>query len=308
MKRVITAVVLIPLVLWMVFQGPLWLFIAIVTMFMLLTQYEYFQLLKSYGLEPWPITSAVVTVAGFFISLYGFITLQSSNIDLYKDIAVISPIPFLLVSFSSLPVFLIMAMRSDDLSKALQSGALSWLALPYIALPYLCLISLKMLSHSMGAFWITYILLVVWGGDIFAMYTGKLIGRNKLAPRISPGKTWEGTIGSVIGSLLFGGAWFLYAPEKIALLKDVIRHNSHFMGKELWVICLVLTVLTNCAAQFGDLVESMIKRGAGVKDSGSMLPGHGGMLDRVDAMLYAAPVAWVYVLLVLGSELLNRSV
>jgi len=127
---------------------------------------------------------------------------------------------------------------------------------------------------------------------------GRSIGRHLMAPRISPKKTWEGAIASMIASLAVGMVLFYYAtPLCTALLEWglIQRRDGIFtLEQPALVPVLVLTAALNVAAQLGDLVESLIKRGAGVKDSGTILPGHGGMLDRIDALLFAAPVLWFY--------------
>jgi phosphatidate cytidylyltransferase len=149
-----------------------------------------------------------------------------------------------------------------------------------------------------GAFLILYLLLVVWSGDIFAYFVGKAIGRHLMAPRISPKKTWEGAIASLIASMAIGGSLFYYSSQVSTtfLQWGLIQRRDGMFGleKPALVPILVLTAVLNIAAQLGDLVESLIKRGAGVKDSGAILPGHGGMLDRIDALLFAAPVLWVW--------------
>jgi phosphatidate cytidylyltransferase len=119
-----------------------------------------------------------------------------------------------------------------------------------------------------------------------------------MAPRISPKKTWEGAVASVIASVAVGWLLFHYAlPLSSALLRaGLIERRDGLFGLEHPAMApvIVLTIVLNVAAQLGDLVESLIKRGAGVKDSGALLPGHGGMLDRIDALLFAAPVLWYY--------------
>ena len=129
-------------------------------------------------------------------------------------------------------------------------------------------------------------MLSVWAGDTAALYIGKAFGRHKLAPRLSPGKTWEGSVGSIAGSALAAGALILIS-DSLSAHGNTLIHIS----EPMWQTFLLAAIL-NIAAQLGDLLESAIKRGAGVKDSGTMLPGHGGILDRIDALLLAAPVLW----------------
>jgi phosphatidate cytidylyltransferase len=119
-----------------------------------------------------------------------------------------------------------------------------------------------------------------------------------MAPRISPKKTWEGAAASLVASMAVGGAMFYYSSSLSTRLLSwgLIERRDGMFGLERpgMASALVLTAVLNIAAQLGDLVESLIKRGAGVKDSGTILPGHGGMLDRIDALLFAAPVLWVW--------------
>jgi phosphatidate cytidylyltransferase len=121
-------------------------------------------------------------------------------------------------------------------------------------------------------------LLVSWAGDTAALYVGRTLGRHKLAPRVSPSKTWEGTIGSVIGAVVAAG---IYAHYLIP-------------SEPLWKV-LAIAAAGNIAGQLGDLCESAFKRGAGMKDSGTTLPGHGGWLDRIDSSLFSIPVVYAVV-------------
>ena len=183
------------------------------------------------------------------------------------------------------------------MSEAYPAAAASAFAFAYIALPMGMLVQLR--QQWAGAFWILYLLLVVWAGDIFAYFVGRaLLGRHLMAPRISPKKTWEGAAASLAASLGLVVLLFDYSLQiSSSLLRlGLIERRDGLFGlekPEMWPIVL-LTVALNIAAQLGDLVESLIKRGAGVKDSGAILPGHGGMLDRIDALLFAAPVLWFY--------------
>ena len=118
--------------------------------------------------------------------------------------------------------------------------------------------------------------LVSWAGDTAAMYVGRAFGRHKLAPEVSPSKTWEGAVGSVAGGTL---AAMVYAHYSIA-------------SAPVGVVCARWPRAANIAGQVGDLCESAFKRGAGVKDSGTTLPGHGGWLDRIDSSLFSVPVTY----------------
>jgi phosphatidate cytidylyltransferase len=133
-------------------------------------------------------------------------------------------------------------------------------------------------------------MVTVWAGDIAALYVGKNLGRHKLS-HLSPNKTWEGSIASIAGSVLAGLA-VVWAGEVLSARGSTVLH----IMQPVWQSAILAAIL-NIAAQLGDLLESAIKRGAGVKDSGTMLPGHGGILDRIDALLLAAPVLWCALLL-----------
>jgi phosphatidate cytidylyltransferase len=187
-------------------------------------------------------------------------------------------------------------MRRDNLSTGYPAAAASSFAFAYIALPLAMLVQLR--QQWAGGFLILYLLLVVWSGDIFAYFVGKSIGRNLMAPRISPKKTWEGAAASLVASIAIGSSLLYYASEVSTrfLQWGLIQRRDGMFGLErpALVPILMLTAILNIAAQLGDLVESLIKRGANVKDSGAILPGHGGMLDRIDALLFAAPVLWIW--------------
>jgi phosphatidate cytidylyltransferase len=132
------------------------------------------------------------------------------------------------------------------------------------------------LLRAESAHWLAYGLVLNWVGDACAYYVGKSMGRHALAPNISPKKTWEGAVSSLAGSVIFGIVYLNRALPAVSLVEA----------------CL-LSVVVNIAGQAGDLAESALKRGAGVKDSSSLLPGHGGLLDRVDSSLFALPVVYL---------------
>jgi phosphatidate cytidylyltransferase len=134
------------------------------------------------------------------------------------------------------------------------------------------------------------------------MYVGKSMGRHKLSPRISPGKTVEGAVASLVFAVAVCTLFAHYLPEIASALgrarlvidpqESLLMDAPAYGRAPLWLAALIAAVI-NVAAQVGDLVESALKRGAGVKDSGTILPGHGGMLDRIDALLLALPVAFI---------------
>jgi len=157
----------------------------------------------------------------------------------------------------------------------------------YVGFTLIALPALREDPDGNGASLVTFLLCVVWAGDTAALYIGKAWGRHKLAPKLSPNKTWEGTVASVAGSLL--ATAILLGLADLLEERNLVWLSYHSGDKYYWFF---LAVLVNLAAQVGDLAESALKRSVDVKDSGSLLPGHGGVLDRIDALLLAAPVLW----------------
>jgi phosphatidate cytidylyltransferase len=290
LKRIATAVVLIPIVLALILRAPVWLLTLVAALVALLAIHEFLKLTESYGVEPmgWP----TYVFAGLF-----FLTLAISAKSEPPPVSTSQFLVALGFAAALAPfIFLTRAMREEDLRSGYPTAAASVVAFTYIALPLGMLVQLRQLAA--GAFFLLYLLLVVWAGDIFAYFVGKSIGRHRMSPRISPKKTWEGAAASLIASVAVGWLLFGHAePISRALLRwGLITRRDGMFGLEQPAMgpVVILTIVINLAAQLGDLVESLIKRGAGVKDSGAILPGHGGMLDRIDALLFAAPVLWYY--------------
>jgi phosphatidate cytidylyltransferase len=290
LKRIATALVLIPVVLLLVLRAPIPLVAVVTGAVALLTIQEFLKLTESYGVRPFRLPTYV-----FVGLLFVLLALNAGNekpllstaIFVYAMGFAAAIAPFL---------FLTIAMRREDLSSGYSSAAAAVFAFAYIALPMGMLVQLR--QQWAGAFYLFYLLLVVWAGDIFAYFIGKSIGRHLMAPRISPKKTWEGAAASLIASVAIGWLLFRYALSLSTTLLRVglIERRDGLFGLEQPAMApiIVLTIVLNVAAQLGDLVESLLKRGAGVKDSGAILPGHGGMLDRIDALLFAAPILWYY--------------
>ncbi|MGA2002423.1 MAG: phosphatidate cytidylyltransferase [Terriglobales bacterium] len=289
-KRIATAVVLIPLVLLLVLKAPSYILVVVSGAVALLAIAEFLKLTTHYGVQPLSqLTYAYVALFFAFViaATANGTPLMEAAAMLYGIVLAAALAPF---------IFLSVAMRRADLSTGYPAAAASAFAFAYIAIPMALLIEIR--RQPAGAIWVIYTLLAVWAGDIFAYFVGKALGRNRMSPRISPKKTWEGAIASILASVIIGTLWFQHASQVSSFFLSVglIDRRSGMFGHEqphLWPI-IVLSAIVNVAAQLGDLVESLIKRGAGVKDSGTILPGHGGMLDRIDAMLFAVPVVWAY--------------
>lgn len=176
-------------------------------------------------------------------------------------------------------IAIVVLWARTPVEQALPALGILCFGLPYLALPAVSLSGVK----SADPWLLVLLLAIVWIGDSTAYYGGSTLGRHKLAPRVSPNKTLEGAIAGLLGSLAACVAWSLWRLDRVD------------------TGLLVLAGLCAIAAQLGDLVESMMKRGANVKDSGTLLPGHGGALDRLDALLFAAPLFYAVILMV-GAE------
>ncbi len=290
LKRIATAVVLIPIVLALILRAPVLVLAVVAAVVALLTIREFLLLTESYGVQPMRLPTYLFT--GLFFLLLAFNPgnekpLLSTAIFVYCIGFAAAVAPFLALT---------VAMLRKQLPSGYPAAAAAVFAFTYIALPMGMLVQLR--QQWAGAFYLLYLLLVVWAGDIFAYFVGKSVGRHLMAPRISPKKTWEGAAASLVASVAVGWLLFSHAEQiSSALLRaGLITRPGGMYGLEIPAMgpIVLLTIVLNVAAQIGDLVESLIKRGAGVKDSGAMLPGHGGMLDRIDALLFAAPVLWFY--------------
>jgi len=298
LTRIATAVVLIPLVLLLVLKGPAWLLVIVSAAVAMLALAEFLKLTTHYAVQP--LTSLTHIYFALFFLFLIFVT--SNRVPLVESTSTIFGIA--LASALAPFIFLTAAMRrpsrgsepASGLSTGYPAAAASTFAFAYLAIPMALLVEIR--RQPAGAIWVIYTLLAVWAGDIFAYFVGKAIGRHLMSPEVSPKKTWEGAIASIVASVVIGTIWFQYSPQiSAALLRAglIDRRDGIFALEQPSLLpIIVLSAIVNLAAQFGDLVESLIKRGAGVKDSGSILPGHGGMLDRIDAMLFAVPVVWAF--------------
>ena len=303
MKRVATAAVLIPIVILALFKAPLWLFTLLVFGVAVLAAHEYFSIARAQGFRPF---AAVMYV--FFALSFGtlFELARFASFD-YVDgaggLALILMLGLLgglaLIALIAALTLLLGGLGRDPLSSALPDAAVTLMALPYIGFALGLLALLR--APSNGALYVLYLMLLVWCGDIAAYYVGRAIGKHKLAKRVSPGKSWEGAIASVLGAVVVSILLFHYLGtiarflNAVHLLPGQYDYTKTSSSAPLWLISL-FAICVNVSAQLGDLVESALKRGAGVKDSGTLLPGHGGVLDRIDALLFALPVGLIFYL------------
>jgi phosphatidate cytidylyltransferase len=309
-KRVLTAVILITVVILALFKAPLWLFTLLVFAVACLAAHEYFGIVKAQGFRPFTTTCyvslAISFMAIFVTSLWMFVP-PNDPVNSFTRIGAFALFVAGLPAVTLLGplVLLLLSLRREPLSQALPDTAVSYLMLPYVVFTLGLLPLLR--SARNGGLYLLYVMLLVWCGDIAAYYVGRAIGKHKLAPRVSPGKSWEGAIASVLGAVVVGVLMFQF----LGPIADGLR-NAHLLNTTriisphnpweptgnnapLWFVAF-FAVIVNIAAQLGDLVESALKRGAGVKDSGTLLPGHGGVLDRIDALLFALPVGVIFYL------------
>jgi phosphatidate cytidylyltransferase len=265
MKRILTALVLIPIVLVLVFLAPKVIFVAITAVVAALAAWEYLTLASHSGSRP-PRVLMLGSIGLLFAGNYEY---PDQTLAIFGFLALVL---LVYTTFRS-PVERVMADASGSI-----------FCLLYCGLTLMTLCTLR--EEANGPSLLIFLFCVVWSGDIAAMYIGRLWGRHKMAPTLSPNKTWEGAAASVVGSMLVAGGL-------LALANWLEQRNSFRLtfSEEVWY-WLVLALIVNVSAQVGDLAESALKRSVGVKDSGTLVPGHGGVLDRIDALLLAAPVLW----------------
>ena len=261
MKRELAAAIAIPIVFAVLFLAPPVAFKLLVAAIALAALWEFYRLAEKTGM---PVSKTVGMIFGA-ATLVGW-----SGLWQWRPVVALWGLLFLVFLSCLSQLF-----ARVELSLALGGASGTVFGVLSVALPATAICSLRTVSPRA----VLLLFLLVWGCDSIANYTGKTFGRRKLAPRVSPNKTWEGTIGGLVGGILIGaaaGTWWVF-PE---------------LGP---VRGALAGALATSAGQLGDLVESLWKRGAGVKDSGTFLPGHGGFYDRVDSLLFAAPVLVVLI-------------
>ncbi len=262
-RRIATALVLIPVVILLVLYGHPYLLAVFQVAMTLAAVWEYFRIADGVpGIHTFRVAGYAAAAAMAILSLS-----DSPALGIF--------IITLLLSL----VLMMVAMGGDHSGETyLASVAVTLFSVIYVAAPVTLLVWVRN-QYEGGAFLVLFTLLVLWASDSAGYLIGKSIGRHKSSPNISPNKTWEGTVGSFGAALLVGIAGGFWVQD--------------------WRL-IPLSAVLNVAGQLGDLAESAMKRGAGMKDSSHLVPGHGGVLDRIDSLLFAAPVLWYYWILQLG--------
>ena len=279
-KRVATAAILIPLVVVLVLYTPTCVVALALALVILLATFEFFALGDAIGHRAyrfWTASCAIVLVyvqwlaAATRTRALGPGVLVSTGAG--RFLRIVPSIPDVFFLFV-LGVALLTLWTRRPLVEALPAAGISSAALLLVAYP----LSFALRLHAVegyGPWLLLFALVIIWVGDTTAYFVGRAIGRHSLAPHLSPKKTWEGSVASLLGSLLVG----------VVFSRWVNIPLSDLLG---------MAAAGNVVGQIGDLLESAYKRSAGVKDSGVLLPGHGGILDRIDALILAIPVVWYY--------------
>jgi phosphatidate cytidylyltransferase len=283
-KRVATALVLIPVVVGLVLFASTAVVAVATAVVTVLALWEYFALGEAIGhraYRAWTVFCALFMIFCSWVETRPMVDFRPASSTLSWILSQVPailrwPITWFFVFVLGLAVITLWTKR--PLVEALPSVGISSSALLLVAFP----LAFAVLLHAerpFGPQYLFFALVITWAGDTTAYFVGRAMGKHPLAPHISPKKTWEGSVGSMVGSLIVAWAFSYWIRIPIGHL-------------------VAMAVIGNVAGQMGDLLESAYKRSAGVKDSGGLLPGHGGVLDRIDALILCIPVIWYYLVLV----------
>ena len=265
--RIITAVVLLVILLAVLFGGYYPAFVAVILAFLMAAVTESFQL---FGRE----RKQAALIAVFWVAAFAFAFLVRTD----------SPLKFWFAICSGIWLLRLVPGLATGLPP-IDGARNTMLGLLYTITILACFAAIVMF-FKVSATYLLSVMALVWIADIFAYFSGKAFGKRKLAPTISPGKSWEGAIGGGVAVLTISSLVILFGGPYLADTFVVKLQAS--LG---WVSTLAILVVITAASIVGDLVESQLKRRAGVKDSSNLLPGHGGVLDRIDALIPVLPLA-----------------
>ncbi|MDI7260264.1 MAG: phosphatidate cytidylyltransferase [Thermodesulfobacteriota bacterium] len=252
-KKVWTALLIIPPFVLLIALGPSILFTLMVLITTLLGLLEFFNLAL-------PQSGRIERLIGIGLGLILSILFS------YGEARILSP----LLALTLLILSVLFMATSRNLSSVIPNLGVTFFGIFYVGFLLSHIILIR--NQTDGRIWVLFLIITIWAGDIFALFSGTLLGRHKLYPKISPNKTYEGLVGAILGSVIIGLAYaLLFIP---------------YFDRG---ICILVTIGLGVLGQLGDFTESMLKRSAQVKDSGTLFPGHGGILDRIDSFLFSAP-------------------
>jgi len=266
LKRVLTAAVALPILLTLVLHAPVWAFVGLAVAVAAVAAHEYFAMVAAAGIKAEPLLGTLLSMA--VVAAVGVPDWHQAGESPGREVTI-------LLTAAVLAVLVAMLRRGGELATVIAGAGATLLGVLYVGLLGAYMVSIRLLNDSGGQIFVL-LLAIVWGSDTGAFVAGKLWGSHKLSPRISPKKTVEGALGGTVAGLL-----------AVAVVSGYLYR---FPLGTAGAIALGLAV--TWAGMVGDLAESVLKRSAGVKDSGSLIPGHGGILDRVDSLLFAAPVMY----------------
>lgn len=259
LRRWLTAIIAVPFLIYIIGFGPRELFHLLLFLAAITGQFEFYRIAC-------PDLSKLIQGAGALLTLWLFLSLSLGQVFI---------LPAIILSWVMVPMALIMFTYRSVGTQSMHFLASAIIAPLYAGLPLGLLILID--RFPKGNLWVFFLLAIIFLGDTGAFYFGRSFGKHKLYPAVSPGKTWEGAIGGLFSSLIAALVFFLFIPLY------------------QWGVAIIgLTAALSIAGQIGDLAESVIKRTYGAKDSGSILPGHGGILDRIDGLLFSIPILYIY--------------
>lgn len=280
--RILVAVVAIPVILFLVYQGGWW-FSAFVELLAILALKEYYDMSQAKGQAPQRLSGLL---AGALFPAMLHVAIVGGNASIVAF--------FLLAFFMVFALWVLGFELWRGRPEPIVNTAVTVFGVVYVALGIGSLIGVRNLFYAPWlppaantanehGMWLVFLMFAaIWMCDSVAYFVGRAIGRHKIAPRVSPNKSWEGGIAGLVGSAA------TFAIGAAFLLPDIAAPHA-----------VVLGVLIGVVGQIGDFAESLLKRDAGIKDSSAIIPGHGGLLDRFDSILFAAPVVFVYINIVL---------
>ena len=252
--RITAGLIMLPLAIYGIIYAHSHLFFCVVWILSLLATYEFIKMVNKSDRFVFPKLIWLSSILLPFSMFFGWEYFISAFFMLLF-------ISFLLKMFSNNP--------TDNVLEDVSYCLISMLFIPF-------LFTFISLIHMVSYQWVLFLCFIIWASDTFAYFTGISIGKTKLIPKVSPGKTVEGIIGGFIGAIIVA-----------CIMNHYIIHGN-------WILVLIGAILLIIVGIIGDLIESMLKRSSNIKDSGALIPGHGGILDRFDSLIIGAPILYFY--------------